>query len=366
MHSASIWAGPHATSAWSTAGRCRNRARARSPDDRWRCRWSQCTRSAPVAARLPGATRAEPCASDRARPAPIRGPPATGGVALDRTAAQRAIELLAGQLGLEPLHCAEGIVRVANAEMTRALRVVTVERGIDPRRYALLAFGGAGPLHAAQIAEELGITTIICPRASGVLAALGLVISPRRRDVQRSVFLRADQLSGDQIASLVAELGDQARKALNEPGAELQPVYELRYRGQAFELAIEGSEQPDPAELRAAFEARHEDLYGYRDSDQDLELVTIRVSATAPGPDLELAGNDHDATITREHRTARLAGSEVELEVLRGAPPAGTEINGPAVVELPESTLLVPPQWSGEVDQSGTIRVQLDSPEDGK
>ena len=287
-----------------------------------------------------------------------------GGVALDRTAAQRAIELLAGQLGLEPLHCAEGIVRVANAEMTRALRVVTVERGIDPRRYALLAFGGAGPLHAAQIAEELGITTIICPRASGVLAALGLVISPRRRDVQRSVFLRADQLSGDQIASLVAELGDQARKALNEPGAELQPVYELRYRGQAFELAIEGSEQPDPAELRAAFEARHEDLYGYRDSDQDLELVTIRVSATAPGPDLELAGNDHDATITREHRTARLAGSEVELEVLRGAPPAGTEINGPAVVELPESTLLVPPQWSGEVDQSGTIRVQLDSPED--
>src|SRR5207302_2687043 len=97
-----------------------------------------------------------------------------------------AVGSLATELGLDVLACAEGIIRVANAEMVRALRVVTVQRGIDPRQYALLAFGGAGPLHAAQIAEELGIDNVLCPRASGVLAALGLVVSPRRRDSQRT------------------------------------------------------------------------------------------------------------------------------------------------------------------------------------
>jgi N-methylhydantoinase A len=284
-----------------------------------------------------------------------------GGVTLDLAAAHQAIEALADELGLDPPACAEGIIRVANAEMVRALRVVTVERGIDPRRYALLAFGGAGPLHAAQIAEELGITTIVCPRASGVLAALGLVISPRRRDVQRSVFLRGDQLSADAIAALVAELGDQARGALREPESALRAVFELRYRGQAFELSVTGEEQPDPAQLRQAFEAKHEDLYGYSDPEQELELVTIRVSATVPGVHVELAGADESATITRDTRIARIAGSQVELRVLRGAPPAGTEITGPAVVELAESTLLVPAGWSGTVDRSGTIRVEVES-----
>ena len=99
--------------------------------------------------------------------------PLAGGVALDRAASERAVAELAAALDLDPLECAAGIIRVANAEMVRALRVVTVERGIDPRRYALLAFGGAGPLHAAAIADELGIEEIVCPRASGVLAALG-------------------------------------------------------------------------------------------------------------------------------------------------------------------------------------------------
>ena len=186
------------------------------------------------------------------------------------------------------IECAEGIVRVANAEMVRALRVVTVQRGVDPRRYALLAFGGAGGLHAARIAEELGITHIVCPRASGVLAALGLVVSPRRRDVQRSVFLSGDELTADRVAELVAELGEQAREELHEPEAELRAVYELRYRGQAFELAVGGSLTPEPEDLRGGFEALHEERYGYRDSDQELELVTLRVSATMPGADVSL------------------------------------------------------------------------------
>ena len=114
--------------------------------------------------------------------------PLAGGVELDLDAARDAVGKLADELGLDLLDCAEGIRRVAGAEMVRALRVVTVQRGIDPRRFALLPFGGAGPLHAAQIADELGIDTIVCPRASGVLAAVGLVVSraPPRRPAQRA------------------------------------------------------------------------------------------------------------------------------------------------------------------------------------
>jgi N-methylhydantoinase A len=240
-----------------------------------------------------------------------------GGVDLDAGAAERAVAGLAGQLGLETRACAAGIVRVANAEMVRALRVVTVERGIDPRRYTLLAFGGAGPLHAAEIADELGIDTVLCPRASGVLAALGLVISPRRRDVQQTVMLRGDNPPVDEI---VAALGARAREALGEPEAELRTTYELRYAGQAFELPI----RAEPARLREAFEAAHEERYGYRDPDGELELVTVRVTATVQGAEIELD--------TVEPR---------ELDE--------------QMISLPESTVYVPSDWSARVDERGTI-----------
>jgi N-methylhydantoinase A len=287
-----------------------------------------------------------------------------GGVSLDRDEAERAIAALAATLGLEPLECAEGIVRVANAEMVRALRVVTVERGIDPRRYALLAFGGAGPLHAAAIADELGIATVLCPRASGVLAALGLVVSPRRRDVQRSVFLSGEELTREALAAHVSELGEHARQTLGTSESKLRATYELRYRGQAFELPIEGPTRPEPADLRDAFEAEHEDRYGYRAPEQELELVTIRVTATVAGAVVELesefsgdGGGGSTPEPTRTRRTATVGGEQVELEVLRGTPAAGTEIAGPAVVELPESTVLVAPGWSAILDAAGTARL---------
>jgi N-methylhydantoinase A len=282
--------------------------------------------------------------------------PLAGGVALDRDAAAGAVQRLAEPLGLNPLDCAEGILRVANAEMIRAMRVVTVERGIDPRRYALLAFGGAGPLHAAAIAGELGIRTILCPRASGVLAALGLVVSPRRRDVQRSVFFSGPSLTTESIARTVEELGGQARSALGEPAAELVATYELRYRGQAFELSIAAPTDAEPGQLRAAFEAEHEDRYGYSDPEQTLELVTIRVTATIAGAEVELAGGGGECR--RARRAAVIGGEDVELAVIRGTPPPGEPIAGPAVVELPESTVLVAPGWTGEVDHTGTIRMR--------
>jgi N-methylhydantoinase A len=284
--------------------------------------------------------------------------PLAGDVALDLELARTAVSGLAGELGLDLHDCAEGIRRVAGAEMVRALRVVTVQRGIDPRRYALLPFGGAGPLHAAQIAQELGIETIVCPRASGVLSALGLVVSPSRRDAQRSVLLGGEELTADAIVNAVAELGEQARRALGAPEADLAATYELRYRGQAFELAIAGSTRPQPEALREAFEAEHEDRYGYSDSEQTLELVTIRVTATTPGAEVELTAGEQDAELQRSRRRAIVDGEEVEIEVLRGEPGPGTEIDGPAVVELPESTLLVAPGWSGKADSTGTIRME--------
>jgi N-methylhydantoinase A len=285
--------------------------------------------------------------------------PLAGGVSLDREAAEAAVGRLADSLDLEPLACAEGIIRVANAEMVRALRVVTVQRGIDPRGYALLAFGGAGPLHAAQIAEELGIEAIVCPRASGVLAALGLVVSPPRRDVQRSLFLSGESLTAEALARHAAELGDQARAALRDEQAALRATYELRYQGQAFELPIGGGMTPDPDELRAAFEGEHEDRYGYSDSEQTLELVTLRVTATGDAADVELADHGGDEP-TRGRRQALLGGEHIELSVLRGAPAPDTELSGPGAIDLPESTLLVPPGWSGRVDSSGTIHLRRD------
>jgi N-methylhydantoinase A/oxoprolinase/acetone carboxylase beta subunit len=239
--------------------------------------------------------------------------PLAGDVELDAEAAHAAVERLAGELGLDVRECAEGIVRVANAEMVRALRVMTVERGIDPRRFALLAFGGAGPLHAAAIAEELGMTRILVPRASGVLSALGLAAADRRADAQRTVL-------GDGDASVDA-LRDEVTGALGgEPEVEI--AWDLRYRGQSHELTVRGAARD---ELRERFEALHEERYGHRDPDGEVELVTIRV-------------------------TGRLPAAPVDF-----AAPAGEQVTGPAVVALPEATLVVPEGWSGTTDDTGTI-----------
>jgi N-methylhydantoinase A len=261
--------------------------------------------------------------------------PLAGGVELDLGAAQAAVDRLAASLELDPIACAEGILRVANAEMVRALRVVTVERGIDPRDYALLAFGGAGPLHATEIAEELGIDTVLCPRASGVLAALGLVVSERRRDAQRTVLMSGERLSAESVGRVVQELAERARRELGEAESELRATYELRYEGQSFELPVAAGTTPTPDELRRSFEEEHESRYGYSDPDRALELVTIRVTATSPGVDVALAAADEP-----------------------GVPAPGTEIEGPTVIALPESTVRVPESWAGSVDQGGTIRLE--------
>ncbi|MEJ7824329.1 MAG: hydantoinase/oxoprolinase family protein [Solirubrobacteraceae bacterium] len=283
-----------------------------------------------------------------------------GGVALDREAARQAVATLAAQLDLEVTACAEGIVRVADAEMVRALRVMTVQQGIDPRRFALLAFGGAGPLHAVAIAGELGIATILCPRASGVLSALGLAAARRRATEQRSVLLGADQLTDEALGHARDELARAARDTLAELDAEVEHAHDVRYRGQAHELTVRDLSDGGVAALRDAFEELHEERYGYRDPDAPIELVAVRTTASIAGPPIDLAAGARPPRWTRAHRDVVFDGSPHDTQILRGEPPPGERIDGPAICELPEATLAVAPGWSGIVDDAGTIVLERD------
>jgi len=240
--------------------------------------------------------------------------------------------------------------------MIRALRVMTVERGIDPRGFALLPFGGAGPMHAAALADELEISRIICPRASGVLSALGLIAAGRRNDTARTVLIGGAELTSERLASLVAELAQEAESGLSR--ARIEVVYDLRYRGQSFSLPIPGPPEPDPAALAEAFAAEHEARYGYRAPEGELELVGVRVAAAVPGPELRPSAG---AGAEPEERTRRawFGGEWADTRVIRGEPAAGNGAEGPCVFELPEATLVLPPGWSATVDDAGTISAEL-------
>jgi N-methylhydantoinase A len=279
-----------------------------------------------------------------------------GGVALDPEAAERAAADLGRSLGLDPLEAATGILRVANQEMVRALRVVTVERGVDPRGFALLPFGGAGPMHAAAVATELGIETILCPRAGGVLSALGLCASERRRDTARTVMLSGSKLTGERIAAEVRAMVAEAGAGLEED-AETRVVYQLRYVGQAFELPVPGPVDPEPAELIEGFERAHEERYGHRDPEGEAVLVDIDLALVVPGPAPRPAAAKAAAPEPSSRRVY-FDGEWTETPVLRGEPAAGSEAEGPAVFELPEATFVLPPGWRTRVDSHGTIEAK--------
>jgi N-methylhydantoinase A len=254
------------------------------------------------------------------------GSPLAGDVRLDRDAAERAVGGLADELGLSQQETAAGIVRVAGTEMAQAVRVVTVEQRQD-----------------ASIAEELGMTRVVAPHASGVLSALGLVVSERRRDIVESVLLAGDDLTRERIAETVERLGERGRNELGDEQAELRATYELRYAGQAFELAVEGELEPDPGRLRADFDAAHDERYGYSDPDAELELVTVRVTAALPGA--EPQESEPEDAEERGAREVRFGDDVVEAKVL-GAGRA--DVEGPAIFELPGATLVVPTGWRAE------------------
>jgi N-methylhydantoinase A len=212
-----------------------------------------------------------------------------GGLELDRAAA----ELSLGDL--DP----EEVVEVVNAEMLRALRLVSIERGHDPRDFALVAFGGAGPLHACALADELGIRTVLVPAAAGVLSALGLVASEERRDRVRSYVRPLDE---------VGFLPSQGEA-------------DLRYRGQSFELTV-----PLGGDVAESFHRAHEERYGYAERDRPIELVAVRTADVRPGPEFRLPAAEPSPTA-----------------------------EGPAVLELDGATCWIPPGWVGDRDGYNTL-----------
>jgi N-methylhydantoinase A/oxoprolinase/acetone carboxylase beta subunit len=252
--------------------------------------------------------------------------PLAGDIVLDATAAHTAVATLAEALKLSTEDTARGIRQVACAEMAGALRNITIDRGIDPRDHTLIAFGGAGGLHATDIADELGISSILVPGNAGVLSALGLVIAPERHDAQQTVLIRGAELTARRVSEIAHTLADRASGPFQSAPATIRVRYELRYVGQSFELAVDAGLDPGGEALRDAFEAEHARRYGFTDADAEVELVTIRVSAFGAEPDLELPD-----------------------------PGAATEVSG--VVALAETTVLVPEPWRGEMDETGTVRL---------
>jgi N-methylhydantoinase A len=279
-----------------------------------------------------------------------------GDVVLRRDLAERALRSVGERLGLDPLQTALGIVRVADAEMVRALRVVSVERGLDPRDFALAAFGGAGGMHACSLADELGMRTILVPRAGGVLSALGLAISDLRRDFVSPLIADLRELPDDALHQAFAALQDEARDALQDP--QLTRRADLRYRRQAFEITVEAD---DLDALTARFHEAHERRYGYAMPEEPVEVVAVRLVAIQPvdKPSLSEPRGESDPVCGR--RRVHVGDEWQEVDVLaRARMGDGSTVSGPAIVEFAEATCLVAPGWRGAVDAAGTLVLERD------
>ncbi|MGH3147681.1 MAG: hydantoinase/oxoprolinase family protein, partial [Rubrobacter sp.] len=277
-----------------------------------------------------------------------------GEVVLRRDLSRKALEALGKQVGLDAEETALGIVRVADAEMVRALRVISVERGLDPRDFALLAFGGAGGMHACTLAEELGMPTVLVPRAGGVLSALGLAISDLRRDYVRPYLATLADVEAKKVQESFRDMEDTAARDLESP--EYTSRADLRYAGQSFELSVEVEDTFEVESLRERFHETHEQRYGYRMEDEPVELVNLRLVATVPvdKPKLEEPRPEGDAE--GGSREANFGGDSYEVPVLdRGQMGEGSKVEGPAIVEFKEATCVVSPGWRGRVDRVGTL-----------
>ncbi len=280
-----------------------------------------------------------------------------GRMALDPALAEQAVRRgVAEPLGLSMHQAARGILAIADNAMVGAIRVVSVERGHDPRRFALVAFGGAGPLHGCALAELLGIETVLLPAAPGVLCAEGLLAADLRAAFSRSV------TAASSVEPVFAELEREAEAWLAEEGVpeaarSIRRVALMRYAGQGGELAV-----PWPGDHPAAaagFVEAHQALYGFT-LDALVELVTARTEAVGRLPAPVLPSLRPGAVPDPlDHATLHLASGAVRAPVHdRAALGAGAWLQGPAILTQLDSTTLVPPGWSAEVDRSGTIRLR--------
>jgi len=262
-----------------------------------------------------------------------------GEMPIDVARAAGAVSRVARTLRLDRVSTAQGIVQVANANMERAIRVVSVERGRDPRDFPLVAFGGCGGLHACEIAEELGIRTVIVPRLAGALSALGMLLADRMRDYSAGV------LDATQIEKRFLQLERSARRDM--PGAKLARMADVRYIGQSYELAVPWG---------ASFHEEHQRIYGYADPERPTEIVTVRVRATIAAP------KPKPARVLRPVRRAEpelrrvfTHGKFRKLPVFSREEVRPRGEMGPALITDYGATTLIPPGWQFTVDHVGSL-----------
>jgi len=266
-----------------------------------------------------------------------------GAMHIDSARADAAVDRVARVLQRNRVAAAQGIVRIANANMERAIRVVSVERGRDPRDFPLVAFGGCGGLHACEMAEELGIRTVIVPRFAGALSALGMLLADRVRDYSAGV------LDPSQIEKRFAQLERTARRDM--PGAKLERMADVRYVGQSYELTIPWG---------GSFHEEHQRIYGYSDPALPVEIVTVRVRAIIPVAKPEPAKLKRAALrpapelrrVFTGGRFRMLPAFAREQVRVRGE-------KGPALVLDYGATTLIPPGWKFAVDRVGNLVARL-------
>ena len=295
-----------------------------------------------------------------------------GEMALDGDAARRAIaERVATPLALDVVSAAAGIVDIANAHMMGAMRLVSVQRGYDPREFVLVAFGGAGPLHANALARELGIPTVIVPPNPGIASAVGMLMTDVRHEFVTTRRLRLDTLTPVMLDALFAEFVVEGQARLDRDGIApadrrtLRSV-DLRYHGQSFELPITVPSwtlaASDVARLRTDFDAAHERAYGYAAPDDAVELVNVRLAAIGVTPrprrvPLPDGTRDPAAAVksTREVWFSEIGGWRKTIVLDRTKLSSGNVIAGPAIVEEHDASTLVHPGWEASVDQYGNL-----------
>jgi N-methylhydantoinase A len=296
-----------------------------------------------------------------------------GAVELDVDAAADAVGALGGQLGLDATDTARAIVRVANANMADAVRLISIRRGYDPREFALVVFGGAGALHGAALAKELGIPTVLVPPNPGITSALGCLLVDIRHDLSEMYLRRVEDASPEEIDAEFRTLEDEGRARLEAEGVpedrmSFQRTIAMRYLGQWRSLAVEIPEGPvDIAALVASFHSEHEREFAYaREDDAPVEIyqLALRAVGVTPKPELTRHEPEPDAPLPEPvaRRPVHFDEDEHALDTPvfdRDTLRAGTRLEGPAIVQQLDSTVVVPPGVTAEVDPHLIIRMTL-------
>ena len=299
---------------------------------------------------------------------------AGGGMRLDPAAAHASVAALAAELAMDPVQLASGICDVANVKMAQAIRALTVEHGREPGRFALLAFGGAGPMHAAFIAREIGVTEVVVPRFPGAFSAWGMLEADVRRDFTRQFFATSADLDTSALASVLDAQRDRAAAALAEQGIgghqrRVSHGLDMRYESQDYTLTVpilDTDEVTAPgfvAALERRFAEMHEERYGHATPGAPCQLVTVRTTGhgtVARTPEAEAEPTEDASSAPPVVRDVVFDGVAHPTTVVdRARLPIGTELAGPTIVLEDTATTVVPPEAVLRVDRTGFLIITL-------